>query len=340
MTKSSGPHVAASPGRDRAATIYDVAKFAGVSHQTVSRLLKGYEGIRPATRDRVERALRELEYRPNLTARLLTTGRSHRIGALTHEIGQFGPNQIVQGAAQAARRAGYVLDIVTLDMADRDAIAQSLDLVTQHDLAGVLVLAATDEMVESFRRIEFRVPVHLSADGEDDRGNGQMQEIDTVMRHLHGLGHRDFFHIAGPSNSPAGRHRSAAYEAALDAYGLSSDGTFIGDWSSASGFAAAALIPPTVTAVVAANDQMALGALLGLSRRGLRVPQDVSVTGIDDIPEAEYFSPPLTTIHLDFIARGASALTALMQQIDSEFPTVAPRPPRLVERMSSGPSRR
>ncbi len=106
----------------RPATIYDVARLAGVSHATVTRMLRGFEGIRPETRERVQQALDTLDYRPNLTARSLITGRSHRVGAVMHEIDQVGPSRTVQGAAQAARRAGYLLDIVTLDATDSHAI--------------------------------------------------------------------------------------------------------------------------------------------------------------------------------------------------------------------------
>ena len=166
MTEAESAYGADARGSSRAATIYDVARRAGVSHQTVSRLLGGFEGIRPQTRAKVESALRELDYRPNFAARSLTMGRSHRIGALTHEIDKIGPSRVIQGAAATARRAGYVLDIVTLDMADEIAIAKSLDLVRQQDLAGVLVLGSTDEMVSAFRKSRFRVPVHLSLDGE------------------------------------------------------------------------------------------------------------------------------------------------------------------------------
>ena len=120
-------------------TIYDVARVAGVSHQTVSRHLRGLDGIRPATRDRVTRALETLDYRPNLTARNLATSRSHRVGALTHEIGQVGHSKILQGASAGAREAGYLLDIVSLDVEDPAAVQQALNLITQQDIAGLLV---------------------------------------------------------------------------------------------------------------------------------------------------------------------------------------------------------
>lgn len=329
------------PIHTRGATIYDVARRAGVSHQTVSRLLGGFEGIRPETRAKVEEALRELDYRPNFAARSLTKGRSHRIGALTHEIDKIGPSRIIQGAAAAARRAGYVLDIVTLDMADEGAIAESLDLIRQQDLAGVLVFASTDEMIAAFRTTRFRVPVHLSIDGEGRDVSAtvpvRLAEIELLVDLHYSNGHRRFAHIAGPSNSPAARNRAAAYDQALGRRGLRSLGTVRGDWSAEGGFRAVPDLPKGATAVIVANDQMALGALLAFNQVGISVPTDVSVSGIDDIPESSYFNPPLTTVRLDLATQGAIAVGELFELIGAEAdaPTALPQP-QLVVRASTG----
>jgi len=336
---SSQPRAQATP-RPRAATIYDVAELAGVSHQTVSRHLKGFTGIRPETRERVERALSTLDYRPNLSARSLITGRSHRIGALTYEIDQVGPSRIVQGAAAAARAAGFVLDIVTLDAADQDGIAKSLEVVNQHDLAGVIVLASSDEMTEAFNRTVFRVPVYLSMDEDGLGGNGRgslTAAIDEIIDHLHGLGHRRFFHLGGPANWVAAQHRLLDYTDALARRGLEWAGMSFGDWSAASGYAAMDMVPPDVTAIVSANDQMALGALLALDHQGRRVPEDISVSGLDDVPEAAYYKPPLTTIRLDTVAQGGVALGRLLDRISpGEFPIPASPPAQVVLRSSTG----
>lgn len=325
-------------------TIYDVARLAEVSHQTVSRFLRGYQGIRPETRERVLKALHELDYRPNLAARSLTTGRSHRIGALTHEIDQVGPSKIAQGASIAAREAGYLLDIVTLDMSNRDAINQALELIMQHDLAGVLALSSTDEMTQAFEAADFRVPAYIAAEEDDARG-GHPSEITSVglpalLSHLAGLGHQRLLHIAGPTAWSAARNRVRAYERAVAKHGLGSHGVLYGDWSAKSGYDAIMSLkaPLPVTAVVAANDQMALGAMLALTERGYRIPEDVSVTGIDDIPEAAYFAPPLTTLRVDFATQGRNAVEQLLAQI--EHLVLPPRPAlpsRLVARKSTGP---
>ena len=164
----------------KAATIYDVAQAAGVSHQTVSRFLKGFEGIRPETREKVVRALDELGYRPNLTARSLKSGRSHRIGALTHEISQVGPSRIAEGANAAAREAGYVLDLISLDVRNPRAIEESLELITQHDLAGVLALASTDEMTQAFETTEFRVPAYIDAEADEPSATTTRRTLTSV----------------------------------------------------------------------------------------------------------------------------------------------------------------
>lgn len=302
----------------KAATIYDVARVAGVSHQTVSRFIKGYQGIRPETRDRVVAALEQLDYRPNLTARSLRKGQSHRIAALTHEIDQVGPSKIVQGASVAAREAGYLLDIVTLDMSDGRSIREALELVQQLDVAGILALASTDEMADAFAEADFRVPAIIRAE-EDDALTGHPTQLTTLglpalIAHLVDLGHERFLHIAGPSTWSAARNRAHSYETALARHGLASMGTVSGDWSAKSGYDAVAAMPSDfgATAIVASNDQMALGAMLALSDRGLRVPDDVSVTGVDDIPEAAYYSPPLTTLRIDFAAQGRAAIAELL----------------------------
>lgn len=338
MTSDTAPSGATPTAPSRPATIYDVASAAGVSHQTVSRLLKGYQGIRPETRARVEQALAALDYRPNLSARSLKSGRSHRIGALTHETSQVGPSRIAEGASAAAREAGYLLDLVSLDMRNPHAIEESLDLLTQHTLAGVLAFASNDEMVHAFGAVDFRVPVYLEAEADDPRSFSETA-ITALVEHLASLGHRRLLHIAGPPNWSPARGRQHAYESAVQRGGLTSVGVLYGDWSAESGYRALAELAeiPRATAVVAANDQMALGAMLALKERGLRVPDDVTVVGVDDIPEAAYFDPPLTTVRNDFEATGRTAVQRLIARIEgTAAPVTAPREARLVVRRSSG----
>lgn len=323
----------------RPPTIYDVAERAGVSHQLVSRYLKGETGIRPANRDRVIAALAELEYRPNMTARSLATSRSHRIAVLTHEIGQVGPALIAQGASAEARRHGYLFDLVTLDFTDRAAIDEVLGALNQHEIAGVLALASTDEVIEAFRQTVFHVPAFVEAEADEAEGAApsvlNSVVFDQLVNRLYDDGHREFFHLGGPRTWVAARNRERAYHRALAHHGLTSTGTVHGDWSAASGYAAAASVPPRATAVIAANDQMAIGVMRGLDDLGRPVPDAVSVTGVDDIPEAEFVSPPLTTIRVDFEEQGRAAFRRLLAQIQGDRLVEAPQLAEVVIRRSN-----
>ncbi len=337
------------PPRPKPATLYDVARAAGVSHQTVSRLVKGHTGIRPETRDRVERALKELDYRPNMTARSLATSRSHRIGALAYELLQVAPHSILHGASEAAQESGYLLDILSLDPFDDRAIGVALERVREQDLAGVLAFAPTDAVCAAVAATRFRVPVYV--DSEPDADESVKPSLSTlgsrvVAEHLISLGHRRFAHISGPRPWVSARNREAALQASLREHGLQPAIVVEGDWSPASGYAAARALSwhdagrPTALAV--SNDQMALGALRALEEMGVRVPEDVSVTGYDDIPEAAYFSPPLTTVRVDFGQQGRIAFERLLTLIDGverheELHAVVPE---LKLRASTAPLRR
>lgn len=333
-------------GPRRRGTIYDIARVAGVSHQTVSRYVRGFS-LRADTVARVEKALRELEYRPNLAARALTTGRRHRIGALTHEIDLVGPSRTLRGATQAAGEAGYLLDIIALDAGDEESISSALDLITQHDLAGILALASTDEMRRAFEAVDFGAPSLIAGEQDEPAVGREEGPYDTAMTQLVGLlaqyGHQDLLHIRGPMTWSAARNRARAYERAVAAHGLHSLGTLAGDWSARSGYDAlrTGLGRSKPTAVIAANDQMALGAMLALSERGLRVPDDVSVTGIDDVPEAAFFTPPLTTLKVDHSAQGRLAVQRLVAQIEgTPADDDVAVPVELIIRGSVGPARR
>jgi DNA-binding LacI/PurR family transcriptional regulator len=330
-------------GPQRPATIYDVAKRAGVSHQTVSRFLKGDEGLRPANRERVVQALEELRYTPNLSARSLASRRSRRIAVLAQEIGLVGPGRVLQGANAEARQAGYLLDIITLDVGDPVAIEDAIRQVGSPDVAGILALASTDEMVQALSGTDFRVPTFLDAERDEalenlDPALSHAGAMELVVGHLADLGHERFFLIGGPQSWVAARNRKRAFENALHARGLTQVGSAHGDWSAASGYAAARTIPldQGITAVVAVNDQTAIGAVLALTEAGLRVPADVSVTGLDDMAEAAYVSPPLTTVRLDFEEQGREAFRRLLAQLEGTALPAVTLPATLVTRASSG----
>lgn len=336
-----GPGEEGRPASTKAPTIYDVASSAGVSHQTVSRYLKGFAGIRPATRERVEAAIRELEYRPNETARLLARSRPNKIAAFTHEISQVGPSRIVLGATRGAREAGYVLDIVPLDARNRPSIDDAIRSFDRPDVAGILALASTDEVLEAFRSTQFQVATRVLTE-TDDGGDETIgvRAVTQVIEYLFDLGHRRFVHLSGPETWAVARIRDDACRRVLARHGLALEESLRGDWSAASGFAAVNAVDRDLrgAVVVCANDQMAIGASAALVDRGLRIPQDVSVVGLDDIPEAQFQRPSLTTVRLDFERQGWESTLDLIAQIEGRDRPTFPRPAvDLVVRGSTAP---
>ncbi len=333
--------------KSSAATIYDVAERAGVSHQTVSRFLSGFEGIRPATRERVATALKELDYRPNLAARSLATNRSHRIAVLTGDLLSAGPSQTVQGVAVAAREAGYVVDIVSFDVQNPESLADAFDLIRHQDLAGVVALAISDEMRTAIERVVIEAPMLLDTGPADLPGpvgtTFNAYGTQLAVEHLIALGHREVVHITGAMDYYAAQSRRESFSQVVRANGLREHPVLEGDWSARSGYEAvrAGQIDERVTAIVCGNDQMALGALRAFDEAGVRCPSDVSVTGFDDIPEAEYYTPSLTTVRIDFERQGGYLFGALMARIQgSQTPdTAAFMAPELVVRASTASPR-
>ena len=338
------------------ATIYDVAERAGVSHQTVSRFLRGFEGIRPETRAKVERALAELEYRPNSAARFLRLGRTNRIGLLADNMHQSGPARTIAGATQAARELGYVTDIVSMDGSDESSVSDALDLVLSQQIAGLVLTAQTAIARAAIDRREIEVPVArdfgLLLDGSDESLNGHAGTV--AAEHLLSLGHRVVAYISGPSQWLASRERLDGFSTSVREGGGRVAITLDGDWSAESGFAIGrrlvdeGYISPGgagsgdgVTAIAAGNDAMAMGLLAALAQAGISVPGDVSVMGNDDSPEARFMVPPLSTVGLDFGSEGALVVRSLIERIENRETDSALHlhVPRLVVRESTASPR-
>jgi LacI family transcriptional regulator len=278
-----------------------------------------------------------------MVARSLATSRSQRIGALVYGVVEVGPNKIMQGASDGAREAGYLLDIVTLDPTSDDAIEQAIALINQQLLAGILVFAPTDRVLGALDRVHFTIPVYVETDltgGPDSEATLNELGVGMIVDHLVALGHRRFFHVAGPADWVAARNRERAFEDGMRRHGAVSVGTVRGNWTAESGYEAALAMPLDrgVTAVVVANDQQALGVIAALTERSVRVPDDVSVVGFDDIPEAAYFRPALTTVSVDLDRQGRAAVDRLLEMIDGGSAEDHPAAePRLHVRASSAP---
>ena len=322
----------------RAATIYDVAATAGVSTQTVTRFLNGFEGISPATRAKVHEAMQALHFRPNPVARALRTSRPTRILLFVYELAEAGPSNIVRAAAKAAAEAGYFVEIVNLDVDSPETSARTIEQLDLQYVAGGMALAPNQEFAELFDDLALCVPLLREVNGDGLEGPQAQLDNDPgtelVIRHLHNLGHQRVFIIAGPEGwfSTSKRLQTAVSEASK--LGMAITGVQHGDWSAASGFTIARNEPfnDGTTAIIAANDEMAMGALAALDKRGIHVPGDMSVTGYDDVRGAPYFKPALTSIHVDFKAKGELAIARLLALIAQRGEGPDEVPPEVVVR--------
>lgn len=328
----------------KAPTIYDVARRAGVSHQTVTRYLQGYAGMRPETRDRVEAALKELDYRPNTAARLLRSRKTNRIGVLADRIGERGPSRVLAGAGAVAQGRGYVLDIVTTDGSSAGSVASSLATLIGHQVAGILATAHTQVVLDELERQATTTPLLVSPRAEDPEGRPATNELAgrCMAEHLLGLGHRRVGYVSGPDLWLAARGRTSGFAQRIREGGGEVVWVREGDWSPASGHAAWQGLDDTerkVTAVGVADDSMAIGLLAAMLDGGVDVPGSVSVIGTDDLPEARYVRPSLSTVVLDFEDEGRFLIERLLEQIEpSALIAAEPQPPRLIARASTGPA--
>jgi DNA-binding LacI/PurR family transcriptional regulator len=326
----------------------DVARLAGVSHQTVSRVVNGQDNLRPETRERVEQAIRQLGYRPNSAARALVTRRSATIGVIGSKSGFWGPSTVHRTIQAAGREQGYFVSSANLQDLSRQEIDRAIDHLRDQSVEGVVLIAAHDAAIEAARAAQANgVPVVVV---EGDRaqarwsvGVDQVAGAAMATRHLLDLGHTEIVHVAGPPRWTESRGRLMGWQRATYDAGLLPRPPVIGDWSAASGYAAGLAIAAdaSVTAVFCANDQMALGVLRALSEAGRPVPSraagdgGVSVVGFDDIPEAGYLIPPLTTVRQDFTAVGRRAIE-ILQAAMGDLPTPeALIAPELVVRAST-----
>jgi LacI family transcriptional regulator len=300
-----------------------VARAAGVSVATVSRVLNGKGPVRAATRDRVLAAVASLGYVPHSAARSLSTRRTGAIGVLLPDMhGEFF-SELVRGLDLAARAAGYHL---LVSGSHSDPVEARDVLQALHGRVDGLVLM-TAGMAGTWlpRGALARVPVVLLNDDGEGAGHESLR-IDNrlgarlAVEHLIGLGHREIAMIAGPPANSDARERLQGYREALRARGIDPQaklelpGDFTEEGGAAAGAALAGMLPMP-TAVFAANDATAIGCLAALRERGVRVPEDLSLVGFDDIPIARYLSPALTTVHVPIAELGRRAMSRLLDLI-------------------------
>ncbi|GAA1449225.1 LacI family DNA-binding transcriptional regulator [Leifsonia poae] len=321
----------------------DVARLAGVSHQTVSRVINGHPSIRDTTRDRVLSAMDELRYRPNRAARALVTARSNTIGVLAASAAAlYGPVSSMGAIQDAGREAGYYVTVAHLGDLSADGIAAGLEHLIAQAVEGIIVIAPADRVLDEIVAIGVDVPyVTLQAGtayAENELSVDQVAGARAATRHLIDLGHTNIVHLSGPTEWIEAFARLRGYEQEMIAAGLPVPEAPRGDWTAARGYEAglALLADPAVTAVFASNDQMALGLYHAAHELGRDIPGDVSVVGFDDIPEAAHFWPPLTTVRQDFTELARRCVARLLAEIDGRTePTPGNIQPELIVRAST-----
>lgn len=311
-----------SEGQGRAPVMEDVAKLAGVSHQTVSRVLNGNPNVSARTLEKVQGAIVELGYRRNTAARSLVTRRSNTIGVLASEMSQYGPSNTLLALQQAAREAGYFVSIAGLDDVTPETIEEAMLRFMDQGVDGIIVQVPHSGIFETLVSLNLGLPVvAIGATGENrlsgvaiDQTAGARQAVEYLIS----LGHQHIGHVAGPAGWVDTQARIEGWRTALAQAGLPEGPLFEGDWSAGSGFRAGQEImrDAHVSAIFAGNDQMALGLLRAFGEAGINVPGDVSVVGFDDWPESEFFLPPLTTVRQNFQELGKRCVHILLAELD------------------------
>ncbi|MEN0083437.1 MAG: LacI family DNA-binding transcriptional regulator [Leifsonia sp.] len=327
----------------RAPGVREVAAAAGVSRQTVSRVLNDHASIRPETRARVLAAMEELDFRPNRAARMLTTARSRTIGVLASSASSlFGPASSVDAVEDAAREVGYAVTVAHAASLEPSDLGAALDHLRAQAVEGVVVIAPQQRVQDAMAHLALTVPsvtLHGAGDAADEGVFvDQLRGARLATRHLLERGHRRIAHLAGPGDWSEARARREGFLAEMEAAGADAVVSREGDWTAASGaeIGAELVADASITAVFASNDQLALGVLHAARLAGRDVPGDLAVVGFDDIPEAAFFAPPLTTVRQEFAELGRRCVARLVALIEGgDLAFEEPVAPVLVVRESS-----
>ena len=323
----------------------DVARLAGVSAQTVSRVSNGSPGVVDSTRQQVLTAMKELGYRPNSAARALKSGEFRTLGVILFNISTTGNIRTLEAIATSAAHEGYAITLLPVAVPTQDSVRGAFTRMGELAVDGIIMLMEAHLLDASTVTLPPRVHVVVVDSNAGDRY--RVVDIDQVggaraaVQHLLQLGHDTVWHVAGPADSYSAERRVGAWRSVLQSRRRQVPELIRGDWTADSGYEAGLRLArePDCTAVFVANDQMALGVLRALHEQGRRVPDDISVVGFDDIPEAASFLPPLTTVHQDFPEVGRRCVEQLLQQIreDEDATGTTLVSTRLVERASSAP---
>jgi DNA-binding LacI/PurR family transcriptional regulator len=324
----------------------DVARRAGVSQKTVSRVVNNAPYVRADVRDRVNAVIEELGYRPNVAARALARQRTHTIGMLVVGASLSGPARRLFSVDQAARRHGYTVALATVPDLQPDSVGEGVESLLNRGIEG-LVIEVPSHLARFDVALLADLPVITSAGRIAGLPRQTVVDVDQATSareataYLLGLGHRTVFHIAGPRDWDAAEKRRLGWRSALRSAGAPAPRVLYGDWSARAGYRLGRRLAarPDVTAIFAANDHMSMGVLRALAEAGRRVPDDVSVLGYDDVPEAEFQMVPLSTVAIDAEEAAERILSELVAMIEGADPAEEPieLSCRMVLRFSTGP---
>jgi DNA-binding LacI/PurR family transcriptional regulator len=317
-------------------TINDVAARAGVSRQTVSRVLNGEDLVAERTRARVLTVIQELGYRPSAVARSLVSQRTYTLGLLTADFSDYTHARIIEGAEAEAREHGYLIFVSGAEHNPDGEPLHCSPLLSQRQAEGLLIVyhGSDRDSHQIFKDIPHDLPTVTIGYARSREhivtvGIANYQGAYQATQHLLGLGYRRIAHITGPMQMYASQERRHGYIAALQAAGVTPDDAWVacGDWSSRSGYRATLTLLERdlgFTAMFVQNDRMAMGALQAIRERTLRIPQDVAVVGFDNIPSTPYFDPPLTTVHQPSYELGRTGARLLLELINGKPPPSTP----------------
>ncbi|WP_241976697.1 LacI family DNA-binding transcriptional regulator [Cryobacterium sp. TMT2-4] len=333
----------------RLPSMADVAALAKVSSQTVSRVVNGRTNVDDDTRERVLAAMGEAGYRPNSAARSLKSGQFRSIGVVLYTLSTFGNMRTLDAVTASSTLAGYSVTLLPVALDTEDGVASAVTRLAEQAVDGIVIIMEAQVLDRASITLPTGVPVVIV----DSDAGSQFTVVDTdqvdgarqATQHLLDLGHTTVWHVAGPDAAFSARRRAASWRATLEEAGTPVPPPLVGDWSGKSGYQHGLTLAARkdVTAIFAANDQMALGILRALHESGRAVPQSVSVIGFDDMPDADSFYPPLTTVHQDFGEVGRLCMVRLLELIESNRPHPGATlvPAHLVLRSSTAsPSRR
>ena len=323
---TGGQHVrrARKKGTKHSPVMADVARIAGVSAQTVSRVSNGEPNVREETRRRVIQVMREVGYRPNVAARALKRGRYNSVGVITFTLSTYGNMKTIDALSTTLAGRGFSTTLMVTSERTEKSVSGAYNRLVE-EAVDAIVLLFEEGLIDSAEaefppgvpvlivgstRQELRMP---TVDVDQDQGGV------LATRHLLELGHRQICHVRGPRRGFAADKRERAWRRTLEDAGLRPGEVFPGDWSAESGYRAGTIIAgrPEITAVFAGNDSMAIGVIRALTEAGRRVPQEVSVMGFDDASDSAYVVPPLTTVSQNFETLGRLAPELVVDAVSS-----------------------